>query len=86
MFSLENQLSIVCINVARSSLLSRYALVSTGGTAAAIEKAGVPVKKVEEVTSFPEMVRNQLLDPTLLSFSERQFFATRNDAFGYDGP
>jgi AICAR transformylase/IMP cyclohydrolase PurH len=32
--------------------------VSTGGTAAAIEKADIPVKKVEELTSFPEMVRN----------------------------
>lgn len=33
-----------------------YDLVSTGGSAAAIEKAGVPVQKVEELTGFPEML------------------------------
>lgn len=34
----------------------RYKLVSTGGTATALEKAGFPVTRVEELTSFPEMV------------------------------
>lgn len=33
-----------------------YELISTGGTHSAIEKAGVAVKKVEEVTGFPEML------------------------------
>jgi len=31
-------------------------LVSTGGTAAALRKAGIPVTGVEEVTGFPEML------------------------------
>ena len=31
-------------------------LVSTGGTRAAIEKAGIPVKDVSELTNFPEMM------------------------------
>jgi AICAR transformylase/IMP cyclohydrolase PurH len=30
--------------------------VSTGGSAKAIEAAGVPVKKVEDLTGFPEML------------------------------
>lgn len=33
-----------------------YTIVSTGGTALAIEKAGIPVTKVEEITNFPEML------------------------------
>jgi len=31
-------------------------IISTGGTAKAIEGAGIPVKKVEEITGFPEML------------------------------
>lgn len=33
-----------------------YEIVSTGGSASAIEAAGVPVKRVEELTGFPEML------------------------------
>ncbi len=33
-----------------------WEIVSTGGTFAAIEKAGIPVKKVEDITGFPEML------------------------------
>ncbi|GAB2213487.1 hypothetical protein Drorol1_Dr00017791 [Drosera rotundifolia] len=33
-----------------------YKIVSTGGTTAALESAGIPVTKVEEVTHFPEML------------------------------
>lgn len=33
-----------------------YELVSTGGSAKAIEDGGVPVKKVEDLTGFPEML------------------------------
>ena len=33
-----------------------YELVSTGGSANAIEGAGVPVTRVEELTGFPEML------------------------------
>jgi len=34
----------------------RYTIVSTGGTASALESAGVAVTKVEKLTKFPEMV------------------------------
>jgi phosphoribosylaminoimidazolecarboxamide formyltransferase/IMP cyclohydrolase len=33
-----------------------YELVSTGGSAKAIEGAGVAVRKVEDLTGFPEML------------------------------
>ena len=33
-----------------------YEIVSTGGSAAAVEAAGVPVRRVEELTGFPEML------------------------------
>lgn len=33
-----------------------WELVSTGGTFATIEKAGIPVRKVEDITGFPEML------------------------------
>lgn len=33
-----------------------YEVVSTGGSAAAIEAAGLPVLRVEELTGFPEML------------------------------
>ena len=33
-----------------------WELVSTGGTAAALPKAGMPVTPVEEVTGFPEIL------------------------------
>lgn len=33
-----------------------YEIVSTGGSASAIEAAGVPVQRVEELTGFPEML------------------------------
>jgi AICAR transformylase/IMP cyclohydrolase PurH len=35
----------------------RYSIISTGGTATSLESAGVNVTKVEEITKFPEMVR-----------------------------
>ena len=34
----------------------RFTIVSTGGTASALESAGVAVTKVEQLTHFPEMV------------------------------
>ena len=37
-----------------------YEVVSTGGSATAIEAAGVPVKRVEELTGFPEMLDGAL--------------------------
>ncbi|WJX68142.1 hypothetical protein P8452_52539 [Trifolium repens] len=33
-----------------------FTIVSTGGTASALESAGVAVTKVEQLTQFPEMV------------------------------
>ena len=33
-----------------------YTIMSTGGTAVTLGKAGISVKKVEELTAFPEMV------------------------------
>ncbi|CAA7399452.1 unnamed protein product [Spirodela intermedia] len=44
-----------------------YTIVSTGGTASALEKAGVSVVKVEEVTKFPEMLdgRVKTLHPSI---------------------
>ena len=38
----------------------RYTIVSTGGTASALESAGVAVTKVEKLTKFPEMVCKSL--------------------------
>ncbi len=35
-------------------------LISTGGTARAIEQAGIPVREVAEVTGFPEMLDGRL--------------------------
>jgi phosphoribosylaminoimidazolecarboxamide formyltransferase/IMP cyclohydrolase len=37
-----------------------YEVVSTGGSATAIEAAGVPVQRVEELTGFPEMLDGAL--------------------------
>ncbi|XP_073001748.1 uncharacterized protein [Typha latifolia] len=44
-----------------------YCIVSTGGTASALEEAGVSVTKVEEVTHFPEMLdgRVKTLHPNI---------------------
>ncbi|XP_020680951.1 uncharacterized protein LOC110098451 [Dendrobium catenatum] len=44
-----------------------YAIISTGGTAKALEQAGITVTKVEEITSFPEMLdgRVKTLHPNI---------------------
>ncbi|KAL5995304.1 hypothetical protein ACLOJK_025362 [Asimina triloba] len=44
-----------------------YSIVSTGGTASTLEAAGIPVKKVEELTHFPEMLdgRVKTLHPNI---------------------
>ncbi|MQL81202.1 hypothetical protein Taro_013658 [Colocasia esculenta] len=48
-------------------VICRYTIVSTGGTASALEGAGVSVVKVEEVTNFPEMLdgRVKTLHPSI---------------------
>lgn len=33
-----------------------YEVVSTGGSATALERAGLPVQRVEGLTGFPEML------------------------------
>jgi phosphoribosylaminoimidazolecarboxamide formyltransferase/IMP cyclohydrolase len=43
-----------------------YEIISTGGTATAIQNMGVPVKKVEEVTGFPEMLDGRPTGPWAL--------------------
>jgi len=45
----------------------RYTIVSTGGTASALEKTGVAVTKVEQLTQFPEMVCALLLEFSSIS-------------------
>lgn len=37
-----------------------YSIVSTGGTAAALKDAGIPVLKVSEVTGFPEILEGRV--------------------------
>ncbi len=37
-----------------------YTIISTGGTAKAIEEAGIPVTKVSEVTGFPEILEGRV--------------------------
>ncbi|KAF8412677.1 hypothetical protein HHK36_000645 [Tetracentron sinense] len=48
-------------------MYDRYTVVSTGGTASALEKAGVSVTKVEQLTCFPEMLdgRVKTLHPSI---------------------
>ena len=38
-------------------------LVSSGGTARAIDEAGIPVTEVADVTGFPEMLDPELVQP-----------------------
>lgn len=41
---------------ARELVALGWELISTGGTFAALEKAGIPVLRVEDITGFPEML------------------------------
>ena len=43
-----------------------FELVSTGGSAAAIQSYGVPVTKVEEITGFPEMLDGTFLKAAIV--------------------
>ena len=49
-----------------------YEVVSTGGSATAIEAAGVPVKRVEELTGFPEMLDGELVAVCSCSAMDRR--------------
>jgi phosphoribosylaminoimidazolecarboxamide formyltransferase / IMP cyclohydrolase len=44
------------IDFAKKLVSMEVQLISTGGTFAALHAAGVPVKKIDEVTGFPEML------------------------------
>lgn len=53
-----------------------YTIVSTGGTASTLEKEGVSVTKVSDITKFPEILggRVKTLHPHVCCCSERQSF------------
>ena len=55
------------VDLARSLSEMGIEIISTGGTARAIESAGIPVKRVEEITGFPEMLdgRVKTLHPVI---------------------
>jgi len=53
-----------------------WELASTGGTYSAVQKAGIPVRKVEDLTGFPEMLDGLL--PLLDSVVCTQASATRS--------
>ena len=42
------------------SVHCRFKIVSTGGTSSSLESVGVSVTKVEQITCFPEMVRQHI--------------------------
>src|SRR5262245_11570300 len=44
------------LDLGRALVALGWEIVSTGGTAEALRQAGVPVKGIEEVTGFPEMM------------------------------
>ena len=48
------------VELARALVDLGVALVSSGGTAAALRAAGVPVTEVQEVTGFPEMLEGRV--------------------------
>ncbi len=48
------------IEFANGLVAAGFALISTGGTAAALANAGLPVQNVSEVTGFPEMLEGRV--------------------------
>jgi len=48
------------VELARELVELGVAIVSSGGTAAALREAGIPVTSVEEVTGFPEMLEGRV--------------------------
>lgn len=43
-----------------SVLAERYEIISTGGTADALKKLGIPCTPIEDITGFPEMLEGRL--------------------------
>jgi phosphoribosylaminoimidazolecarboxamide formyltransferase/IMP cyclohydrolase len=60
---------VLCAFVPQGLAAAGYELVSTGGSAKAIEASGVAVKKVEDLTGFPEMLDGE---QQLLEFQQKQ--------------
>ncbi len=48
------------VEFARGLVQLGWSLVSTGGTAATLRKAGVPVTPVDQVTGFPEILDGRI--------------------------
>ena len=48
------------VEFARGLVEAGFELISTGGTAAALANAGLPVQNVSEVTGFPEMLEGRV--------------------------
>ncbi|MEV6299392.1 bifunctional phosphoribosylaminoimidazolecarboxamide formyltransferase/IMP cyclohydrolase [Actinoplanes sp. NPDC051861] len=48
------------VELARALHAAGVEIVSTGSTAATVEKAGVPVTRVEEITGFPEILSDRV--------------------------
>lgn len=65
LISLSNKTNLEALG--RSLVDLGYTIVSTGGTAVTLEKADIAVKKVEELTEFPEMLdgRVKTLHPNI---------------------
>ncbi|MCO5549417.1 hypothetical protein L7F22_002888 [Adiantum nelumboides] len=65
LLSLSNKANLEFLG--RSLIDLGYTIISTGGTAEALEKASIAVQKVEELTDFPEMLdgRVKTLHPNI---------------------
>ena len=58
---------VQCAKIMAQGLCEQgFELVSTGGSAAALEKASLPVQRVEQLTGFPEMLDGEIVLPLLL--------------------
>ncbi|WOL11763.1 hypothetical protein Cni_G20527 [Canna indica] len=65
-----------------------YSIISTGGTASALEEAGISVTKVEEITHFPEMLdgRVKTLHPSIHGgILARRDYSTHMEALSSHG-
>lgn len=58
-----------------------YDVVSTGGSASALAKAGLPVQKVEDVTGFPEMLDGMWLLGDAINACEGKGRGPRREAW-----
>lgn len=65
LISVSDKTGIVAF--AQGLVAADFEIISTGGTFSALEKAGVPVTPIDEVTHFPEMLdgRVKTLHPNI---------------------